>query len=184
MTKLKHTKSDFEFQTERLTIKDWSTENKDFDSKRCFAEKTIDLLSPNVTKSLPDGWQNINSIPKANQWIFDRANESDFLLIKNNATNELVGFIFLYKSDSNKNPYHLRFGYLLSENEWGKGLGTELIEGLVAMCKKNKNINSLSGGVEKDNFGSIKVMEKNGFLALKSNSPNDQVIFYEIDFTH
>ena len=182
MTNLKYTA--FEFQTERLTIKDWSSQNKDLDSKRCFAEKTIELLSPNVTKSLPDGWQNINAVSKANQWILDRANESDFLVVMHSTTNELIGFIFLYKSNIDKKPHHLRFGYLLSENEWGKGLGTELIEGLVALCKKNKNINSLSGGVEKDNFGSIKVMEKNGFSPTELKTPADNVIFYKIEFTH
>jgi L-amino acid N-acyltransferase YncA len=57
-----------------------------------------------------------------------------------------------------------------------------LIGALVEWCKNNDNIKSLSGGVESDNIGSIKIMEKTGFSLSRKSNPSDQVLFYEIVF--
>jgi len=84
--------------------------------------------------------------------------------------------------DSKHNYYDLRFGYLLAEKVWGKGLGTELIEGLLNWCKKQGNIRSISGGVETDNIESIKVLEKTGFSVSTMDSPSEKTVFYEYRF--
>lgn len=182
MKKLKNTSPFCEFQTERLQIRNKLLQNQDAQSKQAFSEKVMKILTPKVTKSLPNGWQTVDSVEKASAWALDRENESDFLSVNLLTTNELIGFLFLYKSISFENSCKIRFGYLLAENAWGNGLGTELIQGLVKCCKSNKEIKSLSGGVETDNIGSIMVMKKTGFVPSASSSKSDKVIFYEMKF--
>jgi len=170
------------FETQRLSINSWTNQVKGPDSVKIFAEKVIKILTPNVTKALPDGWQNISTIDSAQEWIKDRDKEGHFVSIQLLSTNETVGFIFFYEIDSENNYYDLRFGYLLSEKAWGKGLGTELIEGLINWCKLEGNIKSISGGVETDNIGSIKILEKTGFTASTIDNQTEGVVFYEYQF--
>lgn len=170
------------FNTQRLEVSSWTNQVKGLDFEKKFANKIIEILTPNVTKALPDGWQNISTIDDAQEWTKDRDKKSHFVTIQLLSTNETVGFIFLYESDSEYNYYDLRFGYLLSEKVWGKGLGTELIEGLIKWCKTEGDIKSISGGVETDNIGSIKVLEKTGFSISTVDNPTEEVIFYEYQF--
>lgn len=170
------------FSTHRLSVGSWTNQVKDMKSKKKFEEKVIKILTPNVTKALPAGWQNISTIDGAKKWIKDRDKESHFVTIQLLSTDETVGFIFLYESDSGDNYYNLRFGYLLSEKVWGKGMGTELIEGLIKWCKSEGNIKSISGGVETDNIGSIKVLQKTGFTPSEKDNQTQGVVFYEYQF--
>lgn len=170
------------FKTQRLSVSPWTNQIKNLESENKFAEKVIEILTPNVTKALPDGWQNLKSVSDAKAWINDRDKESHFVTIQLLSTNETIGFIFLYESDADQNCYDLRFGYLLSESVWGKGFGTELIQALIQWCKNAGDIRSLSGGVECDNIGSIKVLEKTGFSVSSMDSPSEQVVFYEYHF--
>ncbi|PWJ42685.1 GNAT family N-acetyltransferase [Sediminitomix flava] len=170
------------FETKRLSVKSWTKQVEELGGIDIFAEKVIEILSPNVTKNLPDGWQNITTKNEAQEWIKDRNAESHFVCIQLLDTKEPVGFIFFYESDTNDVYYNLRFGYLLSEKVWGKGVGTELIDGLINWCKTEGNIRSISGGVECDNIGSIKVLEKNGFKASSIDSPSADILFYEYQF--
>ncbi|MDQ2180785.1 GNAT family N-acetyltransferase [Marinifilum sp. D714] len=171
-----------EFKTERLFVKDWLYKNEEVVEKLAFTKKVINILSPRVTEALPDGWQNINTTEQANQWIFERAKEGFFLTVWLKSKPELLGFLFLYECESENQSLDLRFGYLLAESAWGKGFGTELINGLVDWCKKRDYIQSLSGGVERNNIGSIKVMEKTGFSISAESKPTNDVIFYEQKF--
>jgi RimJ/RimL family protein N-acetyltransferase len=142
------------------------------------AARTKDILSPEVTHSLPPGWQSIYSLERAKEWIEERANESAFLLIKSKLNPEVLGFIFLYPDESDdKNKIAIRFGYLLGKENWGKGIGTEVLGGFVKWAEKTHAIKSISGGVEKSNIGSIKVLEKVGFSKLENDTPD--TIFYE-----
>lgn len=172
----------FNFNTPRLSVSSWRNQTKGLQSEKKFAQKVIEILLPNVTKALPGGWQNISTIDQALEWIKERDEESHFVSVQLLSSNETIGFIFFYEMDSRNYYYDLRFGYLLAEKVWGKGLGTELIEGLINWCKAEGNINSISGGVETDNIGSIKVLEKNGFSVSTVDSPSEDTIFYEYRF--
>jgi len=172
-----------QYKTQRLSVSPWTKQVRSHELENIFALRVIEILTPNVTKALPDGWQKLKSINDAKKWINDRNLESHFLTIQLNSTGETIGFIFLFESESNQTSFDLRFGYLLSEKLWGKGIGTELIEGLIKWCKEAGDIKSLTGGVECDNIGSIKVLEKTGFSISDMDSPSEQVIFYEYQFS-
>lgn len=171
---------DFNFSTDRLRVNQFS--EKGIRSYEYFTRQIIDILSSEVTKALPEGWQNITSIDKAKHWIKERDEESTVLLIHRVVDSELIGFIFLYPITAEDNLVDLRFGYLLSKTEWGKGLGTEVVKGIVDTCIAQGNIRSISGGVEVDNIGSIKVLEKCGFQALDQEEGMEHIIFYEKQF--
>ncbi len=88
---------------------------------------------------------------------------------------DVIGFIFLYEITKSE----IRFGYLLSKEVWGKGLATELMKGFINWCKQDGQIKSISGGVEKINIASIKVLEKVGFSKIDlEDEPHDN-LFYE-----
>ena len=173
----KNSTLNFNFKTSRLSISNYTLYKTLTDKD--FAKEIIKILTPNVTKALPDGWQNINNSSRANNWIKERNKESTFLIVQSITSNEVIGFIFLYPTYLKKEHIDLRFGYLLFESYWGKGLGTELVKGLVNKCQEMGNIKSISGGVEKENIGSIKVLEKCGFHALSQEEKTENVIFYE-----
>jgi len=168
------------FTTQRLLVNTWK-QTESIELEKSFIKKVIKILSPNITKALPDDWQNINTLDKAESWINQRKEESHFITIELLATSELIGFIFLYESSKENNYYNLRFGYLLAEEVWGEGLGTELIAGLVKCCESKGNIKSISGGVEKNNIASIKVLEKNRFSISKKEKSTKEMIFYEYE---
>lgn len=172
---------DFNFTTDRLSIFNY-LESK-INSNEDFAETTISVLSSNVTKSLPAGWQNITTISSANKWIKERVEESTFMIIQSKPYYHVIGFVFLYPIPLENHKLDIRFGYLLAENFWGKGLGTELVNGLVKKCQELRTINSISGGVELENIGSIKVLEKYGFQPTNKDTKSENVIFYEKSFS-
>jgi RimJ/RimL family protein N-acetyltransferase len=167
------------FNTERLLIKSVKSQILNEDSKRLFTLKVLELLTPAVTSSLPCEWQNISSYEEASNWWQQRIEESSFLSIQLKSSNEIIGFVFLYDDDSKQMQIELHIGYLLGEPYWAKGYGSELVKGLVNWAYLDKHIHSLIGGVEVDNIGSIKVMEKNGFNRSNQKSPDKNVMFLE-----
>lgn len=172
------------YLTQRLSIDNWKNCIQDHQSSTLLETQIISILSPNVTKALPDGWQNISTVTAAQTWIEERDQESHCLAVQLLNTHEIIGFIFLYETaiEASSTSMDLRFGYLLSESVWGKGLGTELIEGLLLWCQSEGNITSIAGGVEKDNIGSIKVLEKTGFTLSPDEDTSSDVLFYSYYF--
>ena len=131
---------------------------------------------------MPEGWQEVKTIADATDWIQKRAEESCFLTVQLRSTNEIVGFVFLYEEPSQDKYSDLHLGYLMAEATWGKGIGSELIKGLVDWCEKAGDIKSITGGVETNNVGSIRVLEKNGFSKTTSDNPQEDMIFLKREF--
>ena len=165
------------FKTDRLSVMPLSSDL----NLELLSVETNSILSPEVTKALPPGWQNIDSNDKAAAWLEDRLGESVVLLIHSQDDADLLGFIFLYMDDdSTENTIVIRFGYLLGKKSWGKGIGTEVMRGFIQWAKDTKYVKSVSGGVEKSNLGSIKVLEKAGFE--KSEEETEDTLFYSYRF--
>jgi len=169
------------FNTSRISVLNWSYIESEVDFKDSSIESVLNIMTPNVTKALPDGWQNLNTNEKAKTWISERKSDSNFYAISLTETKEIIGFIFLYIGNQTNEAYALRLGYLLSESIWGKGVGSEIIKGLIEWCNNTKMIYSISGGVEKENIGSIKVLEKNGFYKSNEELPGNMLL-YQFDF--
>jgi len=168
------------FKTDRVSILNWNFIESQTELKNYTTESVLKIMTPNVTKVLPDGWQNLDTVDKAENWIIERKKDGNFYSITLKETNKIIGFMFLYENNEIKESEELRLGYLLAESIWGKGIGSELIKGLVKYCNDSKIIESISGGVEKDNVGSIKVLEKNGFYKSNEKLPGNMLL-YKID---
>lgn len=119
------------------------------------------LLTPKVTRSLPGGWSAIESLEQAQQWLQARLTESAVFLLLERSSGTLLGFVFLYQDEATSRLY--RLGYLQAESSWGKGYASEWLAGLLQWCRASEAVETLLAGVEPDNPGSIRVLEKNGF---------------------
>ena len=172
-----------EYETSRLKIDcvdSYFSENTEDDK---FAQQIISILSDEVTRSLPTGWHEVRTIERAFSWISERKSEGLVSAILIKPEKETVGFLFLSEETSNKsNDIELRLGYLLTKHVWGQGLGSELIGGLIKWIKSDGRISLISGGVDKENIGSCKVLEKNGFKSSTCELAPNGVVIYERKF--
>jgi RimJ/RimL family protein N-acetyltransferase len=171
------------FKTERLLIESWKHQSCPSTDRHAFAKKIVSILTAEVTKTLPNGWQGINTTKEVLAWIKKRDEESAVFTIQFIPGKDLVGFLFLYEADSSKSGcIRVRLGYLLSEEVWGKGLGSELIKGLVEWCAREGDIDLISGGVDSNNSASIKILKKNGFTISTTEKPPENLVFLERKF--
>ena len=152
----------YNFETTRLRVKEWHAFIKDSFPFQSLAHIVKDILTPNVTESLPPHWQGSYTIDRARNWIIERDLEGVTLLIVEKKIITPLGLVILYDTTTEDNYAELRLGYLLKESAWGKGLGSELVKGLVEFCR-TQPVSSITGGVAQDNIASKCVLEKNGF---------------------
>ncbi|ACA87407.1 GNAT family N-acetyltransferase [Shewanella woodyi] len=179
------------FRTPRLTVSSWWEHVNCGVSEVKLAQTVLETLTPGVTATLPEGWQDINHIEDALLWMNDRASESCFLVVQESSDDQVIGFVFLHElaqeleaiaqgADNASIKSELHLGYLLAENYWGKGYASELIAGLVEWAKASGEVKSFVGGVDIDNTASIMVMEKNGFTFHQSEGRNN-TLFMQLE---
>lgn len=168
------------FTTSRLEVKEWSHLFDAPEKKGEFARSVTAIMSPEVTASLPEDWQGIHTVEDAERWIQGRADEGHVFAVRLLPTHEVIGFLFLYEDEKDNLWYRLRLGYLLSKEHWGNGFGSELIQGLLKWGHEYGAIQSIVGGVDRENIGSIIVLERNGFLPTTEEGSDTH--FYEYTF--
>jgi RimJ/RimL family protein N-acetyltransferase len=117
------------------------------------------LLTDSVTRALPPDWKGPFDRVRAMAWIDARDRESTVLLIETSDPVEAIGLVLLHDGE----PSVVRFGYLLAERAWGRGLGTEVIQALARWARHSPNVDTLVGGVDDTNAASIRVLTKCGF---------------------
>jgi RimJ/RimL family protein N-acetyltransferase len=105
-------------------------------------------------------------------WVVERDQEGTTLIVVEKQTKHPIGLVMLHSSCSKTD---IRLGYMLSESVWGKGLASELIQGLVARGSRHK-INSFIGGVGLENKASKRVLEKNGFFVVPQQGNKDEIL--------
>lgn len=169
-----------EFCTSKLEVNPWSETLVGPAQGEGILQRIVGILTPQVTQSLPEEWQGIHGEEDARQWIQERIKESHVLTVRLRSTGELIGFLFLYDANRAHAWHTHRIGYLIAGEHWGKGLGSELIKGLIDWCRGIKKVSSLIAGVETHNIGSIKVLEKNGFYPADEESKGTR--FFRYDF--
>ena len=65
------------FKTNRLSVFNWEF----IAPNKSTTESVLKIMTLEVTKSLPDGWQNLDTLNKAEVWIKDRNADSNFYAI-------------------------------------------------------------------------------------------------------
>jgi ribosomal-protein-alanine N-acetyltransferase len=163
------------FDTDRLIVKEWRAL---IASDKDMAEVVITILTPRVTRSLPEGWQGEYTADRASRWIAERDQEGATLLVLDGSSRAPIGLMILFESERGKSGRCVRIGYLLAESAWGQGFASELLEGFVDWCG-TANISSVIGGVARENVASRRILEKNGFDILP-DTQNQHELIYEL----
>ena len=148
--------SDCEFETDRLRVGGWHSYDIELE------HVVMRMLTGPVTETLPPTWQGEFSYQRARDWIKERDMESIVLLAVSKNLEVPVGLVILL----DESPA-VRIGYLLSENVWGQGLGSELVAGFVDWCRGRDSITKISARVGSGNPASMRVLEKSGFRLTK-----------------
>jgi len=158
------------FETDRLLVKEWYSLSPSDWQQEDLAEVVATILTEPVTRSLPPSWQGSYSIDRAREWIKGRDKEGTTLLVVDKLTHQAVGLMILFemKAEEGNGGADVRLGYLLSEDTWGRGIASELVNGFVGWCRGQESISSIAGGVAHDNLASKRVLEKNGFQLVRS----------------
>jgi RimJ/RimL family protein N-acetyltransferase len=102
---------------------------------------------------------------------FKKSLKEDFIISKNDKVgfwcltssheDKVIGISGILKSNYlNKESYE--FGFILNENNWGKGLATEIGEFWLEYAKREMNLTELIATVSPENIASRKVLEKLG----------------------
>ena len=85
-----------------------------------------------------------------------------------NKDSELVG-ISLIKIFTNSNTIYAEIGFQLNNKYWNKGLGTELAQGLIDLCKNDIGIPKVKALVNKENRISINLLKSLGMKKVNRN---------------
>jgi RimJ/RimL family protein N-acetyltransferase len=155
------------YSTERLIVNEWHELAADFGHD--LVEIVCRVLTPATTEHLPPDWQGAFDRARAQAWVEQRDAESPTLLAIENSTGEAVGLLVVVAVEA-PDGLDLRLGFVLAEQAWGKGLGHEMVRGLVDWAADASGFDSISGGVAAGNHASVRVLEKAGFGPVPSGT--------------
>lgn len=159
------------FNSKRLTVAEITGELS-LSAHSSLLERIPQILTPAVVENLPPYFHGITSGEQARAWLERMLLESRLLKIEAK-NHELIGFLFAYVEG--EDCTHI--GYLLAEDYWGKGLASELIQGLIDEVVKSEPWVKLIGGVDPTNVASAKLLTKMGFV--EQPTSGSDVVFYE-----
>lgn len=110
-------------------------------------------------------------------WAINYQSEDD------NASQKTIGTIDL-SWNSEYNCFEI--GYIISDIFWGQGVGTNVVQAILNLCKSELKIDKLVGICFKDNIASIKILTNLGFVVNNEQSTKikdgqkivEKVLFY------
>ncbi|MCC1491890.1 GNAT family N-acetyltransferase [Cognatishimia sp. F0-27] len=149
-----------DFDTERLTVRNWAASLRDEKCRASLGRALAGLLSEPVLRHLPDSLQpDLARCDPMRAWIDARAANGTVYTLRPREGGPLLGLLTLAQPA----PEDLRIGYLLGEAYWGRGLASELVAGLLRALPPGPG-RVIHGSVVPENTGSAKVLLKAGFL--------------------
>ena len=160
-----------DFDTARLTVRRWHP----VEDRLAVAELGKDL-TPRVLQHLPEPLQLGAGAAAIAGWVDDRLAESTLFVARSRAEGDIAGLMILAAFDAPDAPLSVHVGYLLAEADWGKGLASELMSGLIDAARPAAPLR-LIGGTARDNAASIRVLEKAGFRRDAELSGDGTIMF-------
>lgn len=117
------------------------------------------MFTEPVSRHLPPACQNFCTAGDVDNWLEGMAQTGSVLRLTEQQ--QAIGYLFVFPEPDNG----YRLGYVLAEVQWGKGLATEAMQGLVAYLTQHQHQHAARfiAGVEPDNIGSVNVLKKLGF---------------------
>lgn len=136
--------------------------------KALTTEDTMEIHSftsdPDVSRFI--GWKLMTSIKETKDHIenmIKREGEGTYLYasIALKSTNEIIGTAMIF--NFSREAKHAEIGYVIKKDSWGKGYGTETVGLLSDFSFSTLKLHKLHANIVDTNYGSGKVLEKNGF---------------------
>lgn len=159
------------FETPRLLAKEWHSLGPDDCNATDLRSVVCTILTDRVTAPLLPAWHGHYTLERAAGWIEARDREGTTFLVVSKAEREPVGLVLSFESAREDPPgLEVRLGYLVAESAWGNGFATEMVRGFVDWCR-SRDVSSVTGGVERNNVASARVLEKNGFVRVPNTDP-------------
>jgi ribosomal-protein-alanine N-acetyltransferase len=87
-----------------------------------------------------------------------------FFIIENKISNEFIGEIGYTVLDNTPYGKLVDLGYFINEKYWNKGYTTEALKRVIEFAFEENDVYRIKTGCIKENIGSEKVMQKNGFI--------------------
>ncbi|TDL31291.1 N-acetyltransferase [Jeotgalibacillus sp. S-D1] len=110
--------------------------------------------------------------------------KQDFLVMvisrKDDKQDLLIGTCAIIKNEEGE----YEIGYRLSEAFWGKGFGSEVLEGLIDYCFQRTDISSVVATVHKDNLVSCKILDRSPMELIKETidkETKEKVRIYKLE---
>lgn len=154
-------------KTERLNIREFTLE----DSKEILSmskEKGIKKWMPDQVYSDLEQTKNVLDFLIAQYDVEPNPSNNPYVLgIELEENKELIGHIGLSAIDEG-----VEIGYAITDKHQKKGLASEAVSEFSSWAVHNLNIESIWGIVNKDNEGSIKVLEKSNYKYVDEKDSN------------
>jgi RimJ/RimL family protein N-acetyltransferase len=160
-----------DFATTRLSLRRW----RPVADRHAVADLGV-VLTPRVLQHLPEPLQLGTGNAAIAEWVEDRLAESALFMARTRPEGRLAGLLILAAFEEPGAPPAIHVGYLLAEAEWGRGLATELMSGLIEAAAAAAPLR-LIGGAAGDNAASVRVLEKAGFRRDPDLSGNGTIMF-------
>lgn len=151
------------YETDRLLVGPWHDPASGEWPEIDLASVVSNIMTEPVTRHLPDPWRGPYPPDRARTWVAERDEESPTLLVLERSTGTALGLIILHESPTADDRSEVRLGYLLAEGAWGRGIGSEMIDGLLRWCREQTTVATIVAGVEPDNEASSRLLTGLGF---------------------
>ncbi|MDR2718951.1 MAG: GNAT family N-acetyltransferase [Treponema sp.] len=147
--------------TERLIIRDLTIDDLENHHKLISNNNVMKYLQDIKTNSIEESKENllkaINDIKSEDRKLY-------FFLIEDKFINEFIGEIGYTVIKNTLYGKLVHLGYFIKEKYWNKGYVTEALKRVIEFAFEEDNVYRISTGCIKENVGSEKVMQKNGFI--------------------
>ncbi len=155
------------FETDRLIVKRFTENNKEEFYKVNGDAQVMKYIRPAKSRSETDAFL-LEVIEYYNQTkIFGRWG------VWNKSSNEFVGSFALIPVEKSEK---MQLGYALLPSHWGLGYASELTRAGIEYTFHRTPLLEVYGYTEKENLGSIKVLEKCGFKYNDQKSEGSKII--------
>ncbi|MFN3233874.1 MAG: GNAT family N-acetyltransferase [Gammaproteobacteria bacterium] len=173
------------FETERLKVGEWHAFlNNNTWQNQTLSSIVSEILTEDVTKTLPSNWRGSYEEKRSEEWIKSRDLEGPTLLAVDKINHQAIGLIILFESANSLENIELQVGYLVAVSSWGQGFASEMLQGFIDWCQEQNAISCLRAGVSNSNSQSIRVLEKTGFFLSDSKSEEESEQFFELRLQH
>jgi RimJ/RimL family protein N-acetyltransferase len=152
------------FQTPRLIVRPFLTKDLDFLFEMMSNPIVMDAL-PRPVKTRSETEETLEQFIR-----LERSTATKWWCITEIEKDDLIGLCGFKQNDKNQPE----IGYCFNKQFWGKGYGTEIVEGLLDLGFTQFNFSEITADVTKTNLKSVKILENFMILEKEFYNESDQ----------